>query len=537
MRFLLSQALFGFPCKTCVPDPPTLPRFPAAIPPIHGKLVESKARRSRGAHYPGGTVHQPSFRSLILALGLLPIIALAQDVPLTQDAFVIPGNATNNGSGAYLQVGGAALDQSLVQFDLSTLPVGTTSANVAKATLVLFTTAATTPGTVNIYVANGPWTESGVTGINNPSLGATVASSVSVAYANQYVYVDATAAVQAWLASPSPTANNGFIITPNGGVYVRFASKEATSSSHTAELTITLTNSGATGATGPQGATGLTGSNGSAGATGATGATGAGTPGATGATGFSGTNGSTGATGATGNTGFGAAGTTGATGFTGFNGSTGATGNTGNNGSAGTTGATGATGNTGNNGSAGATGFTGSNGSTGTTGATGNTGVGATGATGQTGNNGSNGTNGSTGPTGPTASEGTGASATGIPLSINGHNTGAAVTFFAPTSAVQNNSTVQPLETVYAPASCKPSMTVTSYVGVGETWNITAVTPANSTTTWTAGSVLATCATTTTAGNQCTATAASNVSAGSFMTINNPNTGSAGGVVFAFSCN
>jgi hypothetical protein len=110
------------------------------------------------------------------------------------------------------------------------------------------------------------------------------------------------------------------------------------------------------------------------------------------------------------------------------------------------------------------------------------------------------------------------------------------VTFFAPTSAVQNNSSVQAIETVVAPASCKPSMTVTSYVGVAQTWNIDSITPTNGSTTWAVNSVLATCGTNTTAGNQCTATAASNVTAGTLMTIANPNTGSAGGVIFAFSC-
>jgi len=101
------------------------------------------------------------FRQLLLALsaGILPLTAFAQSVPLTQDTYVVTGTPTNYGVAAGLQVGGAGNDQSLVQFDITTLPVGVTAANVAKATLVLFTRTVTTGGTVNIYAANGPWTE------------------------------------------------------------------------------------------------------------------------------------------------------------------------------------------------------------------------------------------------------------------------------------------------------------------------------------------------------------------------------------------
>jgi hypothetical protein len=141
--------------------------------------------------------------------------------------------------------------------------------------------------------------------------------------------------VQAWL---NGTTNNGFIITPNTGtgVNVSFDSKESTTTSHPAVLSITLVGSGgAAGATGATGPTGPTGANGSNGATGTTGATGAGTTGATGPTGLTGptgptgANGSNGATGPTGATGAGTTGANGATGPTGANGTNGATGPTG----------------------------------------------------------------------------------------------------------------------------------------------------------------------------------------------------------------
>jgi Collagen triple helix repeat (20 copies) len=323
---------------------------------------------------------------LLCGLFLLPPAIFAQSAPLVQDSYVVPGNASNYGSATTLNVGGASADQALVQFDLTQLPAGTTGSSISKATLIMFVTKLAAAGTVNFSVANGTWTESGVNGNNAPVAAASVASGVAINTGGDYVAVDATAAVQAWL---NGTTNSGFIITPNtlSGINVSFDSKESTTTSHPAVLSITLVGSG--------GAAGATG------ATGPTGPTGAGTTGATGATGPTGTNGSSGATGPTGATGAGTAGATGATGPTGTNGSNGATGATGPTGTNGSNGATGATGPTGTNGSNGATGATGPNGATGPAGTAGPTGAnGAAGATGAQGPAGTAGAAGATGPTG-----------------------------------------------------------------------------------------------------------------------------------------
>jgi len=389
------------------------------------------------------------------ALALLPVVAFAQSVPLTQDSYFITGSPTNYGNAATVNAVGASSDSALVQFDLTALPPGTSSSNIAKATLILFVNKLNAAGNVNISEANGAWTELGVNGTNNPVAGAAVASGVAVPATGNYLYVDATQAVKDWLGS---TTNNGFIITPIGGsVSANFDSKESTGTSHPAQLLVALTSSGSPGATGATGSTGATGPSG------ATGATGAGTTGATGATGAVGTTGPSGATGATG------AGTTGATGATGANGSTGpsgatgatgagttgATGSTGANGATGPSGATGATG----VGTTGATGSTGANGSTGPSGATGATGVGTTGATGATGANGSTGPSGATGatgvgttgatgstgangPTGPSGATGaTGVGTTGATGSTGATGTKGATGATGPTGASGTNGT------------------------------------------------------------------------------------------------
>jgi hypothetical protein len=47
----------------------------------------------------------------------------------------------------------------LLQFDLTRLSPGLTANNIAKATLTLFASEVDAPGTLNIAVANGQWTD------------------------------------------------------------------------------------------------------------------------------------------------------------------------------------------------------------------------------------------------------------------------------------------------------------------------------------------------------------------------------------------
>lgn len=290
--------------------------------------------------------------------------AFAQSVPLTADTYFVPLSSTNNGTTQFMKVDGPTSAQALLQFDLSSLPSGTTSSNIVKAILVLFVKSVGPAGSINISTANGSWSEYTVNGTNQPVAGSAVASGFSVSGSGGYIYVDATSAVRGWVTTPS--SNNGFLIASADAISsIQFDSKESTTTSHPASLMVTLSASGATGATGYNGATGSTGATGVNGSNGATGATGS--NGVTGATGSTGANGTIGATGTTGTNG--ATGANGATGSTGSNGTTGATGVTGSNGTNGATGATGSNGTNGFNGSNGSTGPAGSNGATGPTGA------------------------------------------------------------------------------------------------------------------------------------------------------------------------
>jgi len=254
-----------------------------------------------------------------------------------------------------------------VQFDLSTLPPGTTPAKVSSAYLRLYVNKVSTAGAFFVNAATAGWAESSVTGLTGVVAGAFVAGPISVSTANVYISIPVTAQVQAWL---SGAPNNGLILTANPSTTsVSFDTKESTSTSHPAVLEIDLIGqTGATGAqgpagpAGPTGPTGPTGPNGPQGDAGPQGAFGtAGAAGAVGPVGPAGPQGPTGVKGATGATGTAGAagpkGPIGPAGPTGVQGPTGPTGPAGNTGPIGPTGLQGPTGTTGGQGPAGPAGL------------------------------------------------------------------------------------------------------------------------------------------------------------------------------------
>ncbi len=262
----------------------------------------------------------------------------AADMPLTSDAHVNSAHAsTNYGSLSNLYVGNG--NTAFLQFDLSALPTGTLSTQISRATLTVFVNRVNAAGTVSVSPVTSAWGEYSVTSANAPTTGAAVGT-FGALFPGQFVAVDVTALVQAWVANSA--TNNGLALT-SSAANLLLDSKENDETGHVARLDVTLVSQGATGATGATGAPGVQGAVGPAGATGAPGIQGvAGPIGATGAQGIQGVVGLTGATGAQGIQGI--AGPTGATGAQGLQGMTGATGAQGIQGIQGIAGPTGATG-------------------------------------------------------------------------------------------------------------------------------------------------------------------------------------------------
>ncbi len=401
----------------------------------------------------------------LAAVALTAPFAHATQAPLVADAHVNANrSSTNFGSLANLYIGNG--NTALLQFDLTSLPAGTTPAQVARATLTLFVNRLNASGPVSLAAATSPWTEGTVTFATQPSAGAPLATFTPLA-AGQYITVDVTALIQAWITTPA--SNNGLVLA-SSAANLLLDSKENDQTAHPATLDITITSMGAAGATGIAGPQGLQGSTGAQGLPGPQGLQGIpgnqglqGTPGVIGATGVYGATGAQGATGSTGATGI--AGNTGATGLLGATGALGVTGATGStvggmydpsttyfpgsvvtyggqtylgiNNSTGiipgtdptswslisSGGSPGATGPTGPQGNQGLQGFQGVQGLSGVTGALGATGV--TGATGALGLTGATGIAGNTGPTGSTGATGITGTVGSTGATGNDGNTGA----------------------------------------------------------------------------------------------------------------
>src|SRR6202142_929799 len=187
-----------------------------------------------------------------LAICLLALWATPARAQLTpsDDSYIDTTKPTVN-YGTKVTLGVISPSQTAyVRFDLSSIPTGYTSANIAKASLKVYVNAVTSAGSFNVDFVNGTWTESGLAADNAPALGTTIAASVplTTAQVHDYVVIDVTAALQAWLNGTE--ANDGLALVANSPLSATFDSKESTTQSHPAELDIVFAGGGGSGITG-----------------------------------------------------------------------------------------------------------------------------------------------------------------------------------------------------------------------------------------------------------------------------------------------
>jgi hypothetical protein len=171
---------------------------------------------------------------------LLAFTARATDAPLLSDAHISSAHpGTNFGGLTNLAVGNG--NTALMQFNLSTLPAGTTSGEIAAATLRLYVNRVNTSGALDLKPVTSAWSEFAVTFNAAPTLGAVVGSPIAVAQADTVILVDVTALVQGWVANPG--TNHGISLAASASAantYVLLDSKENQETSRPPALDITL---------------------------------------------------------------------------------------------------------------------------------------------------------------------------------------------------------------------------------------------------------------------------------------------------------
>jgi len=96
--------------------------------------------------------------SLMLLVTIFSALAQAQITPAA-DAYTNTATPTTNlGTKPVLDVESGS-QTTYIQFDLSSIPAGYTSASIAKATLKLYVNAVTTAGSFNVDYVSGTWSE------------------------------------------------------------------------------------------------------------------------------------------------------------------------------------------------------------------------------------------------------------------------------------------------------------------------------------------------------------------------------------------
>src|SRR5580658_1859409 len=207
----------------------------------HSGRIRGKSRRQEqpGTHWEDimknlkAPLRSVSLLSLIL-LAWMTITAYAQITPLGDSYTNTADPTTNYGAKTLLDVDGAT-QITYIQFNLASIP---TTASISQATLKLYVNAVTKAGSFNVDYVNDAWAEGTIDASNAPALGTTIVSNVALTTAdkNQYILINVTAAVQAWLSGSE--TNNGIALVANGTFNATFDSKESTTTSHPAELDI-----------------------------------------------------------------------------------------------------------------------------------------------------------------------------------------------------------------------------------------------------------------------------------------------------------
>jgi hypothetical protein len=203
----------------------------------------------------------------LLIAGLSPLVAQAVVLPILIDTHLA---ATNAGASVAININPG--NKGLLKFNLSTLPAGISSSDIAKATLVFYVKTLPTAGRLQVSPVTKAWSEYSVTTSTAPLEGLPLATSAAISRGEVYVVVDITHLVMNWVDVPS--TNFGLMLEPLATTRTSLTidSKEAAATSHPAYIDVALKGpvgeKGATGLTGSAGINGINGTNGIDGAPG-----------------------------------------------------------------------------------------------------------------------------------------------------------------------------------------------------------------------------------------------------------------------------
>jgi|GEM_PF-6286985 len=183
-----------------------------------------------------------SLRVLMLtSCWLGPMMGRAAEMVLVDDTMSSAARPTAT-YGATRSLALKTGQQLYFKFDLSTLPPGTTSAQVSKATLKLWVDRVIKAGTCELSPVTGVWNEETLKGSALPAKGAAEISGINIQFgaAKQFLVLDLTDLAKDWI--DGTTTNNGVVLAASTGsaIFMFVPSKEDVASGRLAELEIDL---------------------------------------------------------------------------------------------------------------------------------------------------------------------------------------------------------------------------------------------------------------------------------------------------------
>ena len=231
------------------------------------------------------SIPRPARVALVaVSLAVFTHRAGAVEALLLQDTYVDngtngdkPPNAANYGSDTDLRVftGNGRIGRTFLKFSFETLPPGTTAGDVAQARLRFWVNDnSTAAGAITLTPVTAPWDEYTLNDNSTGSLsfGSPQLSGLSITSINNFVSIDVTDWVRAWVSGTM--VNEGIKIEASATTTfldLSFDSKESDKTSHEARLEVSLSRIGPAGPQGPPGAPGTPGPTGPPGATGSIG--------------------------------------------------------------------------------------------------------------------------------------------------------------------------------------------------------------------------------------------------------------------------
>ena len=164
--------------------------------------------------------------------------------PSTADSYVnqaLPGTNYGTATTMYIQAKTKTAKRALAQFDLSSIPSGST---INSATLELYAASIVGTTTLNVHRITGTWTETGVTWTNQPSFTSTADASISGGSGVGWRIWNVLSVVQSWYNGTN--TNYGLLVkcsTETGitAITYTFATKEYSTTTYRPILRINYT--------------------------------------------------------------------------------------------------------------------------------------------------------------------------------------------------------------------------------------------------------------------------------------------------------